>query len=203
MSALYSQDLTRWNGERINDVLYPRNIAALWSDAELAEIGLYRAKTPTTIPDGKVVGSEVEWGGSGVRYKLVDGPSLLDTSRATKLAAIAAQIDAHLAIGAPVSGLHVALDDGSRADMTAMGTTAIAAASGALPWPDSYALGWITVENVRIALPLPSDGLALAGVVGNHYALIRQHGRNLKDLVEAAETAADVDAIDEAAGWPE
>ncbi|MBN9027888.1 MAG: hypothetical protein J0H20_20445, partial [Rhizobiales bacterium] len=64
------------------------------------------------------------------------------------------------------------------------------------------ALGWITIENVRIALPTPADGLGLAATVGNFYAALRQHGRNLKDLVEAAETIGEIDAIDETAGWP-
>lgn len=127
----------------------------------------------------------------------------IETSRATKLAAIVRRVAAKLAAGAPVGGLHVALDDGSRADMTAMGTTAIAAASGALPWPDSYSQGWITVENIRIPLPTPADGLGLAATVGNHYAQIRQHGRDLKDLTEAATTLADLGAIDETAGWPD
>ncbi|WEK50307.1 MAG: hypothetical protein P0Y66_22135 [Candidatus Kaistia colombiensis] len=127
----------------------------------------------------------------------------LDEVRAAKLDAIGAQISVRLAAGAPIGGLHIALDDGSRADMTAMGTTAIGAASSAIPWPASYALGWITIENVRIPLPGPADGLGLAATVGDHYAQLRQHGRDLKDLVEAAETIADLDTIDETAGWPD
>jgi hypothetical protein len=74
MTDIYFQNLTRWNGERINDVLYPRNIAALWSDAELAEIGLYRAYPPEAIPEGKQISGAVEWDGDGVRYVLEDIP---------------------------------------------------------------------------------------------------------------------------------
>jgi len=138
----------------------------------------------------------------GVFSKPPVPPPTLAEVRAAKLASIVAAVDAHLASGAPVSGLHVALDDGSRADMTAMGTTAIAAASGALPWPDSYSQGWISVENIRIPLPGPADGLGLAAAVGDHYARIRQNARDLKDLADAATTIADFDAIDETAGWP-
>jgi hypothetical protein len=129
-------------------------------------------------------------------------PATVAERRGTKLAAIGSAVSTHLAAGAPIAGLHVALDDGSRADMTAMGTTAIAAASGALPWPDSYSQGWIAIENVRIPLPTPADGLGLAATVGDFYAQIRQHGRDLKDLAEAATTIPELDAIDETAGWP-
>jgi hypothetical protein len=86
--------------------------------------------------------------------------------------------------------------------MGAVATTAIAASSGAVPWPEGYARGFITIENVRIPMPTPPDGLGLAAVVGDYYAELRQHARDLKDLAEAAETIADLDAIDETAGWP-
>lgn len=87
----------------------------------------------------------------------------IEALRSAKLSNIAAKADALLSVGAPVTGgLHVALDDGSRADLTAMATTATAAAPGAVPWPDSYSRGWITVENIRIPLATPADGLALA-----------------------------------------
>jgi len=127
----------------------------------------------------------------------------LDGARAAKLKAIEAQIRAQLAAGVPFGGLHIALDDGSRADMTAMGTTAIAAAAGSIPWPEDYARGWIAMENVRIALSTPADGLGLAATVGAHYAALRQHGRDLKDLAGAAETVGDLDEIDVTAGWPD
>jgi hypothetical protein len=80
MSALYLQNLTRWNGERINGVLYPRNIGALWADAELAAIGLYRAYPPEAIPEGKQISSTVEWDGEGVRYVLEDIPPAMPVS---------------------------------------------------------------------------------------------------------------------------
>jgi hypothetical protein len=127
----------------------------------------------------------------------------LDDLRADKLAAIISAADALLTTGAPVeSGLHVALDDGSRADLTAMAATATAASAGAVPWLDSYARGWITVENARIPLVTPAAGLALAASVGNYYAAIIQHRRDLKDAALSAEDAAALEAIDIAAGWP-
>ncbi len=123
-----------------------------------------------------------------------------------KLDAVKQRMEAELATGAPVdvgeATLHIALDDGSRADMTGMAATALAAATGAVPWPSSYQAGWITIENARIPLPTPAEGLGIAAFVGDRYAQIRQHGRDLKDAVLAAEDAAALDAIDIDAGWP-
>ncbi len=122
---------------------------------------------------------------------------------AIKIAAIEQRVSSLLSAGYPTAGgLHIALDDASRSDMGSMATTALAAASGAVPWPDSYAQGWITSENVRIAMPQPSDGLALAALVGDYYAAIRQRGRTLKDLVAVAASQSDLDAIDVDSGWP-
>lgn len=123
--------------------------------------------------------------------------------RAVKLTAIASAAAALISAGAPVDGgLHVDLHDGARADLTAMAATATAAASGAVSWPESYARGWITLENVRIPLATPAAGLALAATVGDWYARVVQRRRDLKDQVLAAEDATALEAIDETAGWP-
>lgn len=130
----------------------------------------------------------------------------LEILKAERLDSIRALTDAKLAEGAPIEHdeqvLRVALDDGSRADMGGMATTAVAAAGGAVPWPASYQLGWITIENLRIPLPTPADGLALAALVGDYYAQVRQHARDLKDAVLAAEDEAALEAIDIHSGWP-
>lgn len=135
--------------------------------------------------------------------KWIDKPKSLDDLRMEKIAGIIDAADAILSAGAPVSGgLHVALDDGSRADLTAMAATATAAASGAVSWPDSYARGWITVENVRLPLATPAAGLSLAASVGSYYAAIVQHRRDLKDAALAAKDEAALNAIDISVGWP-
>lgn len=127
----------------------------------------------------------------------------IDELRASKASGIVARANELLSTGAPVAvGLHVALDNGSRADLTAMAATATAAASGAVAWPESYARGWITIENVRIPLATAAAGLALAASVGDYYAAIVQHRRDLKDAALAATDAAALDAIDISAGWP-
>lgn len=129
-------------------------------------------------------------------------PTIADL-RAAKIKAIETAADALLVAGAPLADdQHIALDTDSRADLTAMAATATAAASGAVSWPDSYSRGWISIENTRIPLAAPADGLALASAVGNYYAAIVQHRRDLKDVALVAEDATTLAAIDETAGWP-
>ncbi|WP_336801723.1 DUF4376 domain-containing protein [Kaistia sp. MMO-174] len=149
---------------------------------------------------------------TGTTYALVGGVPVqsfqtqdapLEDLRAAKLDAIRDRTSLALQEGAPVpGGLHISLDDGARADVGSMATTAIAAAGGYVPWPESYIRGFIAIENIRIPMTTPADGLALASVVGDFYAQIRQHSRDLKDAAEAATSKTALAAIDETAGWP-
>jgi hypothetical protein len=51
---------TKWTGQVINDIRHPRNIEHLWSDAELAGVGLIREVEADPVPYGKVpTGSDV------------------------------------------------------------------------------------------------------------------------------------------------
>ncbi|MBS1164203.1 MAG: hypothetical protein H6R00_228 [Proteobacteria bacterium] len=170
------------------------NIIILADEADPNDFGA------VTGPDGVGIG----WTNNGGDWTAPAEPEpSLDSLRTDKIADIAAAADALLAAGAPVTGgLHVALDDGSRADLTAMAATATAASANAVPWPESYSRGWIAIENVRIPLAAPGAGLMLAASAGDYYAAIVQHRRDLKDAALAAEDAAALDAIDIAAGWP-
>lgn len=153
-----------------------------------------------TLPEGSTVAPGWTYDGEDFAPPVVPLADLV----AAKIAAINAKADALLSAGCPVGGgLHVAVDDGSRADMGAMATTALAALSSAVPWPASYQTGWIAIENVRVPLPTPGDGLALAAGVGDYYAQVRQNGRNMKDAAAAAEDLTALDAIDIEQGWPE
>lgn len=142
----------------------------------------------------------------GEAFSAPPSASPSDTRRASLTTAINAHVTSLLAAGAPIpvgeTTLHVAIDDGSRADMGGMALTASLAKSGAAPWPDDYSRGWITIENIRIPLPTPDDGIALAYPVGLYYAAVRQRGRDLKDAIEAAADDAALDAIDIESGWP-
>ena len=170
------------------------NAIVLTDDADPNEFGAVLG------PEGAAIG----WAFDGETWTPPAGPPLsFEDLRAAKLTTIVATADALLSAGAPVSGgLHVALDDGSRADLTAMAATATAASAGAVTWPESYSRGWVTIENVRIQLATPTAGLMLAASVGDWYAAIVQHRRDLKDAALAAGDSAALDAIDHFAGWP-
>ncbi|MBN9525791.1 MAG: hypothetical protein J0H82_06300 [Alphaproteobacteria bacterium] len=137
---------------------------------------------------------------------LLPAPTLAE-ARAAKVEAINAQRDLVLAAGAPYGPARIAVHDGARADLSGMAayatTVLITAATPApIAWPDSYALGWIAVDNNRVPLPTAADGLALAAAVGAWYGAVVQHARNLKDEALAAPDVAALDAVDPAAGWP-
>lgn len=139
-----------------------------------------------------------------VDVPLADRP--LEERRLSVLDQIRAKVAGLLAAGAPVdhngATLHIDLNDGPRADLTAMAATALGALSSAVSWPASYQTGWITKENTRVPLSTPAEGLALAAGVGDYYAQIVQLGRDLKDAVIAAADDAALDLIDIEAGWP-
>ncbi|GEM_PF-3379130 len=98
------------------------------------------------------------------------------------------------------SGHHIDLSDGGRrADLNAVATTAMLVHAGLASWPASLQDGWISKENIRIPMPTPADGVALATAAAVWYGQMRQHGRNLKDAINAA---ADPSAVDITVGWP-
>lgn len=44
-----------WNGERIDEILYPLNIEQLWSTEELEALNLYVPQNADEVPEGKIV----------------------------------------------------------------------------------------------------------------------------------------------------
>lgn len=158
------------------------------------------------VADLVACGVEVQegWTYDGTTFAL----PLMDVSLEDRIAAvvnaISGKVAALMAAGYPVQGddLHVALDGETRADLGAMATTAALAISGVTAWPESYSKGWITIENIRIPLPTPQDGIALGAAVGDYYAQVRQHARDLKDAALAATEETPPEGIDIDAGWP-
>lgn len=122
----------------------------------------------------------------------------LETARADKVAAVNAERERRLSVGAPFSGKRIDVSDKGRADLGGMSVAALLAQAGTVPWSDGYAQGWITQDNSRVPLPDPFDGIALAASVGDWYGRTMQHARDLKDAALAGDPAA----VDELAGWP-
>lgn len=67
-----------WSGENINDVRHPKSIESVWSDEELAAIGLYKPVASDPVPDGKIIASTIaERVGDTVKFVniLIDDPN--------------------------------------------------------------------------------------------------------------------------------
>jgi hypothetical protein len=109
---------------------------------------------------------------------------------------IAAEAASRIGAGFPRDGRHVQIDDGSRANLTALALTADLALRGVVPWPDDYAKGWITIEGDRLPLNQPKDGLSLSYAAGLYYSAIVQHQRDLEGYAEAGQD------VDPTKGWP-
>lgn len=184
------------------------NEAAVWSGSTWTVVPDFRGQTWFSGKEPVVITTVGNPRESGLSPVPLDEPvTTVEPSigelRVLKIRLIQETADKLLLAGARVNeNLHIALDDGSRADLTAMAATATAAAAGVVTWPESYARGWITIENVRIPLPAPTDGLVLAAAAGDYYAGVVQNRRDLKDAALAAATKTDLDALDVGAGWP-
>ncbi|OYD82495.1 DUF4376 domain-containing protein [Azospirillum brasilense] len=134
---------------------------------------------------------------------LADPPApvlTLAERRAAVAAAVDARRDQHMAEGAEHGGKRFALDGTSRTDLGGMATTGALVLMGALDWPADYATGWIALDNTRLPLPTPQDGIALAAAVAGRYAALVQAARDIKDAVLASD---EPEAIDIAEGWPD
>ncbi|WP_172428719.1 DUF4376 domain-containing protein [Azospirillum brasilense] len=137
------------------------------------------------------------------RPALADPPTpewTLDERRATVAAAVDALRDQLMGEGAEHGGKRFALTDVSRTDLGGMATTGALVLMGALDWPADYATGWIALDNTRLPLPTPQDGIALAAAVAGRYAALVQAARDIKDAVLASD---EPEAIDITEGWPE
>ncbi len=125
-----------------------------------------------------------------VSYEAVEIP--LADRRQAAVRAINTERDRRLSLGAPYAGKLIDVSDRGRADLGGMVSAAVLAAAGTIPWAASYADGWITMDNTRLALPTPGDGVELAATVGEWYGRIVQYARSLKDAALASDAPESV-----------
>lgn len=118
--------------------------------------------------------------------------------RATLLAKVNELKATILALGAPFGGKRILVDDASRADLSGLALTAALVEMGALnAWPESYSQGWICLDNSRVPLPSPQDGVNLAATAASWYSVVVQFARTAKDIVlNAEDPEAAFDALD-------
>lgn len=78
MMLIRTDTLQPWKGERLsNDLLYPKNIDALWSDGELLNIGLVHA-IQFILPTGYKFDGASTWDATGQEFrptKLIPPPT--------------------------------------------------------------------------------------------------------------------------------
>lgn len=178
----------------LNTIQYPADWLRKVGDAERDAIGAVPRPTPgrgeavDKTPNGWVIRpmTEDEWA------------ELLAAERAEVLAKIDEKARQLREAGAPYMGKIIDFHTEKEWNrILAMTVSAYMATSGFLPWPEEYQLGWITRDNSRIPLPLPTDGMSLASRVIDWENQITNNARNLKDRVNAGEE------VDIQEGWPE
>ncbi|MBY6263945.1 hypothetical protein EI613_18765 [Azospirillum sp. 412522] len=208
-----------YTGTDSDAIAYPAQVWMLWSPADWSSAcpewrPLVLIDEPPAVGADQILErkGEADWTLDAealtlsITYTVKPKPadllaSELEAVRSTKVRAIQAERDRRLGLGALHGGKRFSNSDASRTDLGGMATTAGLVAMGALSaWPDSYAQGWIAIDNTRLPLPTPADGIALAAAVALSYSATVQHARDLKD---AALSAADPAAVNELAGWPD
>lgn len=126
-------------------------------------------------------------------------PAQVEARRVALVAAAEVRKNAIRDAGAPYQGKRIAVDDASRANLGAVVTTALLLETGAITaWPEEYAQGWICMDNSRIPLTGPVEGIMLGMTAARWYAGLVQFCRDTKDAILAAE---DPEAADAARDW--
>jgi hypothetical protein len=132
-------------------------------------------------------------------YAGVDRP--LGDLKSERNAERRALYDAKVAAGYPKDGLHIEINDGSRANLAGLAVAGMGAVGGMVEWDANYQRGWVTLEGARIALPTAQDGIALTAEAGAYYSALVQRSQDLEDAILAAEDIAALNAIDLTTGW--
>lgn len=145
---------------------------------------------------------EAEWeiGSDALTVTYTESPVPLEERRAAVVEAVNVARNHRLAIGAPFQAKLIDVSDKGRADLGGMAIAAMLAQAGSTPWTEGYSAGWITMDNSRLPLPAPADGIALSAAVGDWYGRTMQHARTLKDAVLQSSVP---ETVDISTGWPE
>lgn len=138
------------------------------------------------------------------------GLSNFAADQSARVASINQHRDDILAAGFPYGGKLFDVSDSSLVRFAGMTLAATLSVTLSAPWDHEYADGWIAMDNTRMPLPTPEDGLLLGRLVGSWVAKVTQHARTLKDTIEAvafdpvdpAASFTALAAIDITAGWP-
>jgi hypothetical protein len=165
----------RWHGERINDVAYPLNIAALWTAEELAAIGLRLATAPEpSLAEAKAARISEAW-----------------------LAKVARYADASVTVAVNGQLRPYGCDPTTRENIVAI-VGLITAAPASVPNPRLFTpKGQVVPVNTSHDefIAIYAEGLAMGDAFFVAYAV---H----KAAINALTTVEAVNAYDLSAGWP-
>ena len=125
-------------------------------------------------------------------------PAVRAQTEAQVQATLAAKLAAGFAIGSNV----VAIDQTAQAEIGSLAILALATLGGQVttPWPTGRT--WPLVSGTPIPLTTPQDLIAVGGPCAHYVWSIKNYAIGLIAQIEAATTAAAVQAIDITAGWP-
>lgn len=132
-----------------------------------------------------------------------EASTALAQAKATKAHAARSLFNAKVIEGYPYEGLHVEINDGSRANLTGLALTAtlvLLGVPGAV-WPEDYGRGWVSIEGERIPLTAQT-AIPFASAAGTYYSALVQYEQDLEDDISAAADHAALEGIDITAGWP-
>lgn len=132
--------------------------------------------------------------------KRAEARAPLSTRRLAMKAAAQAAFGARLAAGFAWGGKVAQIDPASQALIVAQSARASAAKAGDVAWPDYFA--WRMADNSWLGMELPQDMLDFAEGAADYVLALRVRYWQIVDAIAAADSHADLDAVDLSAGWP-
>ena len=123
--------------------------------------------------------------------------TIIDAKQA-KAGAIAAAYAAAIGAGLVHGGALYQIDAASQQRIAARALLARACLDGAETWPQGF--GWSAADNSRPTFTA-AEFWAFAVAAQNRVTALTHNARDLKDVITAARTVAEVEAIDASSGW--
>lgn len=197
---------TAWRGEPIDGVRHPPVIEQVWSDQELAAIGLYRPAPAEPVPAGKVsTGLTVQRIAGVIRYVHGLADMALEDLRAARIAAVTArrwQVETAGFLWArpdTAEVYYIATDATSQGKIDAERK---AADAGRRRPGDVWKCGDPVTGGVVYPALSDADIVDMSNAARDRVCDCFNREAALVAAVAVAEDAAALDAIDIETGWP-
>jgi hypothetical protein len=123
----------------------------------------------------------------------------MSTLKAEVLARLSSRFNNVLSAGMAYAGKVLQIREVDQQNIVTMGNEARWALATSTPWPAMFA--WRMADDTFLALPTANSMIALAEAAKTEVLRLRQNKWRLADLIAAATTVEDLDAIDINTGW--